>query len=106
MLRLWRYSSDDARLGVGVHARADQGHVGDRARGAPVGRATPREERGGPGVRDHWRGRSTGPPVRARVRSPPCCARAVGHQQPEQRGDRRARETDLPGTGDARGQRG
>lgn len=100
------YGSDDARLGAGVHARADEGYVGDRARGAPLGRAAPREEGGGPGVRDHGRGRSAGPPVRAGVRSPPRCARAVGHQQPEQRGDRRARETNLPGTGDARGQRG
>lgn len=71
--------SDDARLGAGVHARADEGHVGYRARGAPLGRAAPREERGGPGVRDHGRGRSAGPPVRTGVRAPPRRARAVGH---------------------------
>lgn len=80
---------------AGVPRGAAAGRVG-RARGrTALARAEGGEECVWTGVCDHGRGGRARSPVRAGVRAPPCHARALGHQQHQQPGDRRDGPRDL-----------
>ncbi|TRY90399.1 hypothetical protein DNTS_021892 [Danionella cerebrum] len=68
------------------YAQSDLGH---RYGWTQVVHSAKGEERSGTGVRDYRRGRRTRAALCQGVRSAPCYSGAVGHQQPQQRGDRR-----------------